>query len=217
MASIILRSADRADLPGLVSLEAEVFAADRLSPRSFRRIIGAASAACRVAVADGVLAGYHVILFRRGSTAARLYSIAVAPGFRGRGLAGILMRDAEEVALERGSRRLRLEVRADNASAIRLYERLGYRAFKRVAGYYADGAHALRHERHLVEREKNLASSASEDRSPRDSRATLAYMHQTVRPDLAAAARAEATRGPVPSASPMIVPALERFRQYQAS
>ena len=217
MASFKLRNAGRADVPALVSLEAEVFASDRLSPRSFRRLVAAPSAACRVAEADGVLAGYHVLLFRRGSAVARLYSIAVAPGFRGRGLAAVLMRDAEEVARERGSRRLRLEVRADNAAAIRLYERLGYHAFKRVAGYYADGAHALRHERHLVEEEKNLASSASEDRSPRDSRATLAYMNQLVRPDFAAAARAEATRGSIPSASLMIVPALQRFRQYQAS
>lgn len=193
MASFILRNADRADVPGLVSLEADVFASDRLSLRSFRRLIGVASAACRVAMADGVLAGYHVLLFRRGSTVARLYSIAVAPGFRGRGLAAILMRDAEEVARERGSRRLRLEVREDNAAAIRLYERLGYRAFRRVAGYYADGAHGHRYERNLAEGQKNLASSAAEDRSPRDSRATLAYMNQTVRPDFAAAARADAT------------------------
>lgn len=195
MADFILRNADSADIPGLVSLEAEVFVSDRLLPRSFRRLVDAPSAACRVAVADGVLAGYHVLLFRRGSTVARLYSIAVAPGFRGRGLAAILMRDAEEAARERGSRHLRLEVRADNAGAIRLYERLGYRAFKHVAGYYADGADGLRYERNLVEGEKNLASSVAEDRSPRDSRATLAYMNQPVRPDFAAAARAEATRG----------------------
>jgi len=193
MASFILRNADPADVAGLVSLETDVFASERLSPRSFRRLIAAQSAACRVAVADAMLAGYDVLLFRRGSTVARLYSIAVAPGFRGQGLAAILMRDAEEVARERGSRRLRLEVRADNAGAIRLYERLGYRPFHRVAGYYADGAHALRYERGLAEREKNLASSAAEDRSPRDSRATLAYMNQTVRPDFAAAARAGAT------------------------
>jgi [ribosomal protein S18]-alanine N-acetyltransferase len=193
MASFTLRKADRTDVPALVSLEADVFASERLSPRNFRRLIAAPSAACRVAVADDTLAGYHVLLFRRGSTVARLYSIAVSPGFRGQGLAGILMRDAQEVARQRGSNRLRLEVRADNTSAIRLYERLGYRPFHRVAGYYADGTHALRYERGLAGDEKNLAASAAEDRSPRDSRASLAYMNQPVRPDFAAAARAEAT------------------------
>jgi [ribosomal protein S18]-alanine N-acetyltransferase len=195
MTDFTLRNADKPDVPALFDLEAGVFPSDWLTPRNFRRLIGSASAACRVAAAADRVAGYHVLLFRRGSTIARLYSIAVAPAFRGQGLAAILMKDAETVARERGSRRLKLEVRADNAGAIRLYERLGYRAFGRVAGYYSDGATAVRYERELDGPEKNLSSSAAEDRSSRDSRATLAYMNQPVRPDFAAAVRAEAHRG----------------------
>ena len=195
MTDFTLRSADKADVPALFALEVSIFPSDRLTPRSFRRIVGSASAACRVAVAADRLAGYHVVLFRRGSAAARLYSIAVAPAFRGQGLAALLMNDAETAARQRGSRRLRLEVRADNAGAIRLYERLGYHAFGRIAGYYSDGAAAVRYERNLDGAEKNLSSSAAEDRSSRDSDATLAYMNQSVRPDFASAVRAEAPRG----------------------
>jgi hypothetical protein len=84
MEKIVIRDADRTDLAGLMRLETEVFASDRLSPRSFRRAIDQPSAACRVARLDGLLAGYHLLLFRRGSTVARLYSIAVAPGSRAR-------------------------------------------------------------------------------------------------------------------------------------
>jgi ribosomal-protein-alanine N-acetyltransferase len=193
MENIVIRDAGRADLAGLMSLEAEVFASDRLSPRSFRRFVAEPSAACRVARMSGVLAGYHLLLLRRGSTIARLYSIAVASGFRGRGVAVLLMRDAEGIARASGARSLRLEARADNAAAIRLYERLGYRLIGRYAGYYADGVDGLRYERDLVDSEKNRATSAEEDRSPRDSDATLAYMSRIVRPDLAAAAPAEAT------------------------
>src|SRR6185312_11811488 len=136
---------------------------------------------------------YHLLLFRNDVAVARLYSIAVAPDFRGRGVAVLLMRDAEEIARGRGSRRLRLEARADNAAAIRLYERLGYGVIGRIAGYYADGTDALRYERELDDSEKNRATSAEEDRSPRDSRATLAYMNRVVRPDFAAAVPADAT------------------------
>ena len=193
MEKIVIRDADRADLADLLRLETEVFASDRLSPRSFRRVIDQPSAACRVARLDGLLAGYHLLLLRRGSSVARLYSIAVAPGFRGRGVAVLLMRDAEAAARGRGARSLRLEARVDNAAAIRLYERLGYRLIGRRSGYYADGTDALRYERGLADPEKNRAPSAEEDRSPRDSRATLAYMTEVVRPDLAAAAPAEAT------------------------
>ena len=193
MEKIVIRDADRADLAGLMSLETEVFASDRLSPRSFRRVIAQPSAACRVARSDGLLAGYHLLLFRRGSSVARLYSIAVAPGFRGRGVAGLLMRDAERAARGRGARACGWRRGLDNAAAICLYERLGYRLIGRIPGYYADGIEALRYERDLDESEKNRATSAEEDRSPRDSRATLAYMSGVVRPDLAAAAPAEAT------------------------
>src|SRR5579871_1696210 len=193
MTSFALRDAAPADVPGLVSLEAEVFATNLLSRRSFARLIGAPSAGCRIAEAQGGLAGYHLVLFRRGARVARLYSIAVAPGFRGRGLAAVLMHDAETVARQHGARRLRLEVRADNAGAIRLYERLGYRPFDRITGYYADHGDALRYQRSLDDPEENSSSSDAEDRSSRDSRATLAYMTDVVRPDFTAAARAEAT------------------------
>jgi ribosomal protein S18 acetylase RimI-like enzyme len=193
MPNLAIRDANRSDIAGLVTIETEVFASDRLSRASFVRMIDRPSAACRVALIDGVLAGYHLLLFRKGSAVARLYSIAVVPGFRGRGVAALLMDDAEAIARGRGSRRLRLEARADNAGAIRLYERRGYRLIRRIPGYYADGAEARCYDRDLHDSQKNRATSAEEDRSPRDSHATLAYMSRVVRPDLAAAAPAEAT------------------------
>ena len=190
MPSLTIRDADPDDVAELARLEAAVFAFDRLSPLSFRRLVAAASAACRVARSGKKLAGYHLLLFRRGTAVARLYSIAVAPDFRGRGIAEALLRDAAKVARRRRSRRLRLEVRTDNAAAIRLYERLGYRRIGCHPGYYADGADAFGYERRLDGPEKNRTTSAEEDRSPRDSRVTLAYRNQIVRPDFAASAAA---------------------------
>ena len=40
-------------------------------------------------------------------------------------------------------------MRYDNAPAIALYEKLGYRQFGNYPGYYADGAEALRFEKQL--------------------------------------------------------------------
>jgi ribosomal protein S18 acetylase RimI-like enzyme len=90
-----------------------------------------------------------VVFFRRNSRVARLYSIAVAHAARGRGLGEALLSAAERTALARGCQRLRLEVRQDNAGAIRLYERLGYRRFGAYSGFYEDGADAWRYERKL--------------------------------------------------------------------
>jgi ribosomal protein S18 acetylase RimI-like enzyme len=57
----------------------------------------------------------------------------------------------EKAAADRGCRRLRLEVRQDNAAAIRLYERRGYRRFAARGTYYEDGADAWRYEKCLIE------------------------------------------------------------------
>jgi [ribosomal protein S18]-alanine N-acetyltransferase len=91
------------------------------------------------------------VLFRRGSTGARLYSIAAAAGSEGAGVGGTLLSAAEYAAQGRGCRSLRLEVRADNDRARALYERNGYSRVGDVPGYYADGATALRYLKQLSE------------------------------------------------------------------
>lgn len=169
MPDFTIRTAKRSDLGALAALEERVFSSDRLSPRSFRRLVASPGAALRVAVdADG-LAGYGLVFVRANSRIARLYSLAVDPARRGLGLAGRLLDDAGRQARRRGCRALRLEVRADNPVAIRLYERAGYRPIGRVPDYYADGATALRYE-------KDLGAEAKEDRSPDDAGPISAYM-----------------------------------------
>jgi [ribosomal protein S18]-alanine N-acetyltransferase len=60
------------------------------------------------------------------------------------GLGRQLLAAVEALARRRGAAELRLEVRPDNLSALRLYEASGYRTFDRRSRYYEDGADALR-------------------------------------------------------------------------
>ncbi len=145
-----IRDAREADIAGLLELETAAFTADRLSRRSLRRFVAGGSACLRVAGTAGAVDGYHLLTFRRGSAVARLYSIAVAADKRGAGLASDLLADAERMAARRGCQCLRLEVRADNRSAIRLYERAGYRRIGVYPQYYADKANAVRYEKSLA-------------------------------------------------------------------
>lgn len=139
-----LRAARAGDLPALLALEAR-FPGDRLSPRQFRHHLANPRARLRV-LADGpVVRGYHLVLMRAGSRWARLYSIAVDPAARGRGLGRRLLADAERQARAAGRRGLRLEVRQDNAAAIALYESAGYRRVAALPAYYADGAPGWRY------------------------------------------------------------------------
>jgi ribosomal protein S18 acetylase RimI-like enzyme len=144
-----IRKAQPLDIADLTALEASAFGTDRLSRRSIATLIARPSAAILVACRDGALAGYALVLTRRGSRAARLYSIAVAPEAAGGGIGARLLAAAEAEAIARGAQRLRLEVRSDNTAAIRLYETRGYTPIGRREDYYEDGATALRYERNL--------------------------------------------------------------------
>lgn len=143
-----IRAARPADLAALLALEA-LFPGDRLSPRQFRHHLHNPRARLRVLRRAGRLAGYALLLLRRGSRVARLYSIVIDPAERGRGFGARLLVDAEIQARRSGAQELRLEVRSDNGTAIALYEARGYYRLGRRAGYYEDGAAAWRYARLL--------------------------------------------------------------------
>jgi [ribosomal protein S18]-alanine N-acetyltransferase len=138
-----LRDATLQDLPALLLLEAG-FPGDRLSRRQFRHHLQNANARLRLVEDEaGRVLGYALLLRRAGSAAARLYSLVVDPDARGRGIAGVLLRDAEGVASSAGLGALRLEVRVDNAAALALYRRHGFHDLGVRHGYYEDEGDAL--------------------------------------------------------------------------
>ncbi|UVE18356.1 GNAT family N-acetyltransferase/peptidase C39 family protein [Pseudomonas sp. LS44] len=149
----LFRNAVAEDLASLLALENQCFEHDRLSPRSFQWMIKRAHASLIVAQYQGRVMGYALLLFHRGTSLARLYSIAIAPDARGHGLGKRLLAEAEQKARDHDCAYLRLEVRTDNAAAIHLYEGAGYRRFAQVDDYYEDHAQALRYEKRIIERQ----------------------------------------------------------------
>jgi ribosomal protein S18 acetylase RimI-like enzyme len=144
-----IRAARASDIDALLAIETAAFETDRISRRSFRLLIERDTAEVLVADAGTAVAGYCIVLYRHGSGVARLYSVAAAPSFAGRGIGRFLLETAETHAYERDRLLLRLEVREDNPRAIALYERNGYRRIGREENYYEDGAAALRYEKTL--------------------------------------------------------------------
>jgi [ribosomal protein S18]-alanine N-acetyltransferase len=157
MSQISIRAGRLSDLDAILALEHAVFATDRLSRRSLRAFILDRRRPLLVAVSDRALAGYALIALRKRSTAARLYSIAVDPRSGRRGVGSALMGACERYAAAHGCDLLRLEVRADNAPALALYERLGFRQFGAYEAYYADGAKALRFEKPVAKQTRPAA------------------------------------------------------------
>jgi ribosomal protein S18 acetylase RimI-like enzyme len=145
-----VRSAEPSDVDEIFALEHRAFATDRISRRSLRRFVTSPTAALLVATRQGMLAGYALVLFRRASNTARLYSIAVSPEHSRRGIGVALLAAAEEAAIKRDRMFLRLEVHEKNAAAIARYKKSGYRLFGRRFEYYEDRGNALRLEKRLA-------------------------------------------------------------------
>jgi ribosomal-protein-alanine acetyltransferase len=146
----LIRAARPDDVDALLRIEDAAFPGDRLTRRNFRHAVASATIVSLVAEEDGRVAGYVLVETRRTAGVARLSSIAVAPGAAGTGT-GRRLADAAEVEVRRrGCDRLRLEVRADNARAIALYEAAGYRRIGRERRYYEDGEAALKFEKTLT-------------------------------------------------------------------
>ena len=154
--AITIRKGTLADLDRLVAIENAAFEGDRLTRRSLRAHLTKPTITLLVAEASvsgfAQVVGYALIAFRKGSKKARLYSIASDPEHRlgaARGLGRVLLAACEEEAARRGAESLVLEVRADNARAIALYDERGYMKFATIPDYYEDGAAALRYEKRL--------------------------------------------------------------------
>ncbi len=146
-----LRHARPTDLDALVALEDRAFDGDRLSRRSFKRFLDRKRTSdLLILEQDGVLLGYALVVYRSGTALARLYSIAVDPACKGRGLGARLLGEAECAAFGRDCAVMRLESRPDNTAAIGLYRGRGYRQFDVLEDYYEDHASALRFQKWLV-------------------------------------------------------------------
>jgi len=151
-----LRPGRRGDAAALDALEREIFKGRQftghlISRASFRRFCNSPSAELIIVQVGARLSGYVLVLYRSNSCLARMYSIGVAAGFRRRGFARMLLAAAEKDAIDRRRKAMRLEVRADDRTALAFYESSGYRCFGRRPGYYGGRVDALCFDKPLVE------------------------------------------------------------------
>ncbi|MEI4551694.1 ribosomal protein S18-alanine N-acetyltransferase [Pseudoalteromonas spongiae] len=144
-----IRDAVSNDLTALLAIENRCFDSDKISQRSFKRYLVSEHSKLLVAENDDLVVGYVLIWLHKGTRLGRIYSLAVLPEMRGKGIAEQLLTAIESVAKAHKRFYIRLEVAAKNQAAINLYEKLGYRVFGRFAAYYADSSDALRMQKRI--------------------------------------------------------------------
>lgn len=143
--STILRMATGEDLPALVHIASESQTAPRWTLAQYREVLDSSQDATLrrvllVAERKRVLTGFAVVaaLCVVMPAEAELEMIAVTPSQQGRGVGRALMQAAIAWAVEQQANLLRLEVRAGNARALRLYAAAGFQSEGTRRAYYAD-------------------------------------------------------------------------------
>jgi len=100
------------------------------------------SVSYRAATSGGAMVGFVIGLIEPDHTG-HITTVGVAPEHRRRHLGKRLMAHVEKGFKDRNVRVVRLEVRALNIPAQRLYQRLGYSITQRLPKYYSNGGDGL--------------------------------------------------------------------------
>ena len=146
----MIRPATVHDIDALVAIENQSFGSDILSRRSFRYLLTKGHANTVLAEQDGRVCGYAMALYSAGTSMSRLYSLAVVPELRRRGIGLRLLQAIMQQAKDQDCASMRLEVRRDNEPAQSLFRKSGYKQFGAIADYYEDHMDALRYEKSLA-------------------------------------------------------------------
>jgi [ribosomal protein S18]-alanine N-acetyltransferase len=133
-APLEIRPLAYADLPQVIAIERRAFPTP-WSLAMFVLELSKPSGICLAALENGVIVGYLVC--SRYDTIWHLMNVAVEPRKQRQGIASALLERLFEQG-DRPSEQYTLEVRTSNQSAIRLYERFGFRAAGRRRAYYHD-------------------------------------------------------------------------------
>lgn len=142
-----------ADFPDLYAIEEVCFQPpERFTRRYMRQLIASPDSAAWIAQQDQTMAGFAIVEWAQqiSGVVAYIATIEVLPGFRGLGIGAELLRRLEGSANAERAISIWLHVDMENASAIRLYERLGYQNSGRAEHFYARSRPASIYVKHLV-------------------------------------------------------------------
>ena len=140
------------DFETLYAVEEACFAPPfRFGRGAMRRIVTEANTATWIAEDEDGMAGFAVVEWfaSRAGVSAYIQTIETLPEKRGRGVGAELLARIEQSAREAGATAIGLHVDAENAGAIRLYERCGYTCQGRSERYYPQGRAALVYSKRL--------------------------------------------------------------------
>ena len=141
---IKIEGASLKHLDKLYEIEAQCFTQEAFTKRQIAYLLTDYNTIGLIAKANNDIAGFIIIQVETQEDAifGHIITLNVAPTYRRKGLAQKLVCEIEAILKSRGINQIRLEVRQDNTSAIKLYQHLGYREIGKLEKYYGK-AHGL--------------------------------------------------------------------------
>ena len=143
IANHIIEPATLADLEKLVVLEQRLFETDKFSRKNLRYLIQRATVIVVRTERERNIIGYAILLGRKNSRKARIYSLGVAESVSRTGIGTKLVSTLEVIAAIRNCTSLTLEVSDTNKAALLFYNKCGFKQYGFRYNYYKDGGHAL--------------------------------------------------------------------------
>lgn len=150
---MLYRLYQSADFDALYEIEELCFQSPlRFSRGYMRQLIRQVDAATWIAEDGGRICGFGIVEWvnAKAGVVAYIQTLEVLPEVRGKGVGGELLRRMEGSAWVAGASISWLHVDAENAEAIRVYERFGYELIGREEDYYGRGRTALIYEKALI-------------------------------------------------------------------
>ncbi len=134
-------SLTHSDLVQVIKIENASFTTDAYQIEDFRQVYRKCSELSIVAEIAGQIAGYMMtcLLPDRG----HIFSLAVTPAYRRRGVAEALFRYTVGRLSERGIEKIDLEVRKTNEAGCSFWGQMGFIPAGTIPDFYDDGAEAL--------------------------------------------------------------------------
>ncbi|MDR0762376.1 MAG: ribosomal protein S18-alanine N-acetyltransferase [Campylobacteraceae bacterium] len=138
-----IKTAAKGDLDALCAIEAEAFNEDSFALTRQNFLYHIAKNRLFICKIGNKTAGYILLLLRKNSKKARVYSIAVKKEFGSQGVGFALLEKSFTYAKSIDKKGIKLEVNITNTRAIGLYEKSGFVKKGIISNYYPNGADAM--------------------------------------------------------------------------
>jgi ribosomal-protein-alanine N-acetyltransferase len=141
---VAIEDASIQNLDRLYEIERECFEREAFTKQQIAHLLTDYNSLGLVAKVNGEIVGFvmGMVYIERRSLTGHILTIDVSPMYRRKGVAQNLLQEIEKIFKGKGVRACHLEVRENNAAALSLYQKLGYKKVARLKNYYGN-AHGI--------------------------------------------------------------------------